>query len=155
MHKNEELRLNTELSIAGKKLLFWGAVLFLVGLLQGALIPYFLNSRMALSAHLAAVQSGMALMLFGLMWGHLALREKWLKVTYFSSIVSMYTVWIAITLASILGASKALPMAGRGFSSTPFNEMIVEVIVTAGAGLGIISAGLIVLGLYKGLKSKT
>ena len=146
--------MNIQVGKTGKKLIFWGAVLFLLGLLQGALIPYFLNSRMALSAHLAAVQSGMALMIFGLAWGILVLEEKWLKVAYYCGISGMYLVWFAITLAAALGASKALPLAGAGFSSTRLNETLVEVIVTAGAGLGTISTVLIVWGLYKGL-SKT
>ena len=143
--------MNVQISNSGKKLIFWGAVLFLFGLLQGALIPYFLNPRMALSAHLAAVQSGMALMIFGLIWSALALGEKWLKVAYYSSIASMYLVWIAITLAAVLGASKALPMAGKGFSSTHLNETAVELIVYVGASFGVISIVVIVVGLYKGL----
>ncbi len=64
----------------------------------------------------------------------------------------MHSIWFAITLAAIVGASKALPIAGAGFSSTLFSELIVETIVTVGAGLGVVSSGLIVFGLYKGLK---
>lgn len=143
--------MNIQIDSLGKKLIFWGAILFLVGLLQGALIPYFLNPRMALSAHLAAVQSGMALMIFGLIWGVLALEEKWLKVACYSSIAGMYLVWLAITLSAALGASKALPMAGKDFSSNPLSEAVVELIVYAGAGLGVISTVVIVLGLYRGL----
>jgi len=147
--------MNIQTNIMGKKLVVWGAVLFLIGLLQGALIPYFLNPRMALSAHLAAVQSGMALMIFGLLWGSLKLQEKWLKVTYYSGIASMYLIWFAITLAAIVGASKALPIAGAGFSSTAFKETTIEIILTIGAILGVLSTALIVFGLYKGLKSES
>jgi len=147
------INLNIQSNTPGKKLLFWGAMLFLIGLLQGVLIPYFLNSRMALSAHLAAVQSGMALMIFGLLWNSLELPEKWLKVTYYSSVASMYAIWLAITLAAIFGSSKALPIAGAGFSSSFVTEVTVEIIVTLGAGLCVVSSVLIVLGLYRGLKS--
>jgi hydroxylaminobenzene mutase len=143
--------LNIQISSLGKKLVFWGAVLFLLGLLQGALIPYFLNPRMALSAHLAAVQSGMALMIFGLIWGALALEEKWFKVAYYSSIASMFLVWFAISLSAVFGASRALPMAGKGFSSTLLIETVVELVVYIGAGSGVISITVIVFGLYKGL----
>jgi len=145
--------LKIEISGMGKKLILFGAILFLIGLLQGALIPYFHNSRMALSAHLAAVQSGMALIIFGLIWGLLVLRGFWLKIAFYTNIASMYLVWSAITLGAILGASRALPIAGAGFSATALNEMIVQVVVTAGAGLGVLSTGLIVLGLIKGLNS--
>ena len=148
--------MNIEIGSSGRKLVFWGAILFLFGLLQGALIPYFINPRMALSAHLAAVQSGMALMIFGLIWGALVLEEKWLKVAYYSSIASMYLVWLAITLAALLGTGKALPMAGKGFSSTHLNETVVELLVYVGASFGVISIAVIVFGLYRGLiKSST
>lgn len=143
--------MNIHICSLGRKLIFFGAVLFLIGLLQGALIPYFLNPRMALSAHLAAVQSGMALMILGLIWGLLSLEEKWLKIACYSSIAGMYLVWLAITLSAALGASKALPMAGKGFSSTPFSETAIELIVYAGAGLSVISTALVVFGLYRGL----
>ncbi|MDP2575995.1 hypothetical protein Q8W40_27700 [Vibrio penaeicida] len=145
--------MNIHISSLGKKLIFWGAVLFLIGLLQGVLIPSFLNPRMALSAHLAAVQSGMALMIFGLIWGLLSLEEKWLRVSYYSSIAGMYFIWLAITLVAVLGASKTLPIAGKGFSSTPVGEVVVELILYAGSGLCVLSAALIVVGLYRGLKN--
>ena len=138
----------------GGKLIFWGAVLFLLGLIQGGLIPYFLNPRMALSAHLAAVQSGMALMIFGVIWALLSLDKKWLKVTYWSGLLSMYLVWFSITLSAIFGASKALPMAGQGYSSSYFIEMLVLVTVYVGAGLGILASLFIVQGLSKFVQAK-
>lgn len=131
----------------GGKLIFWGAALFLIGLLQGGLIPYFMNPRMALSAHLAAVQSGMALMIFGVIWELLSLNEKWRKIAYWSGLLSMYLVWFSITLSAVFGASKALPMAGEGFSASFLIETAILLIVHAGAGLGILSGVLIVLGL--------
>ena len=133
----------------GGKLIFWGAALFLIGLLQGGLVPYFVNPRMALSAHLAAVQSGMALMIFGLIWELLSLQDKYLKITYWSGFLSMYLIWFSITLSAIFGASKALPMAGQDFSANELIETLVLVIVYAGAGLGILSGALIVFGLAK------
>jgi hydroxylaminobenzene mutase len=72
-------------------------------------------------------------------------------VTFYSSIASMYLIWVSITMSAVLGASQALPMAGQGFSSSPLSEMVIEAIIYTGAGLGIVSSMLIVLGLYKGL----
>jgi hydroxylaminobenzene mutase len=69
-----------------KTLILFGAVLFLIGLGQGGLIPFFTNPRMALSAHLAAVQSGMALMIFGVIWALVVLPEKWLARAMYSGI---------------------------------------------------------------------
>lgn len=136
----------------GRKLIFVGSLLFLFGLLQGALIPYFLNPRMALSAHLAAVQSGMALIIFGVIWRYLMLSPLNLIITFYSVSLGMFIVWLSITLGAVVGASKALPIAGAGFASTPAWELVVEVLVTLGAGLGVIGTALLVFGLWRGLK---
>ena len=143
--------MNIQIGPTGKKLIFWGAVLFLIGLFQGALIHYFLNPRMALSAHLAAVQSGMTLMIFGLIWQLLILKEVWLKITYYSGVASMYLIWLSITISAIFGASQALPQAGKGFSTSQFIEVSVSATIYTGSGLAILSGLLIVLGLYKSL----
>lgn len=135
-----------------KRLMFSGAPLFLLGLLEGVLIPYFTNTRMGLSAHLAAVQSAMALMVFGCLWPHVKLSDGLLSLTAWSSIFSMYAVWIGLTLAGILGTSKATPIAGAGFQGSPAAELITEGIITLGAGAGIVGAALLVCGLWQGRK---
>lgn len=132
----------------GGKLIFWGAVLFLIGLVQGALVQQFLNSRMALSAHLAAVQSGMALMILGLIWEMLVLKDKWLNIAYWSGLISMYLIWISITLAAIFGASKSLPIAGKGFTANSFIEIGISVSLYIGSILAVLSSSLIVIGLW-------
>ena len=133
----------------GKNLIVYGMVLFLLGLIQGALIPYFLNPRMALSAHLAAVQSGMAMAIVGLIWSLLTLKPSSMKLAYYSNITGLYAVWIAINLGAMVGASRALPIAGEGFSATAGVEIAIEAIVTLGAVLTIVSFGLIVFGLMR------
>ena len=143
--------MSIQICTAGKKLIFLGAVLFLIGLFQGALIHYFLNTRMALSAHLAAVQNGMALMIFGLIWQLLILKGIWLKTAFYSTVASMYMIWVSITISAIFGASNALPQAGKGFSATQLIENSVSVIIYTGSGLAILSGILIVLGLYRSL----
>ena len=146
--------MNTQETNLDKKLIFLGALLFLFGILQGAAIPFFLNPRMALSAHLAAVQSGMALMIIGLVWRNLQLSSGLLKATYYSSVLSMFLIWIAISLAAIVGASKVLPIAGAGFSASYSEELAVEIIITSGSVFGVVSAVLVAWGLYKGLVQK-
>lgn len=136
-----------------KRLIFSGALLFLLGLLEGVLIPYFTNTRMGLSAHLAAVQSAMALMVFGAIWSHVKLSEALLAVTAWASIFSMYMVWIGLTLAGVLGTSKATPIAGAGFQGSPAAELITEGIITVGAAAGVVGAGLLVWGLWQGRKA--
>jgi hypothetical protein len=47
-------------------LCFMGALLFMLGLLTGFGIPKFRSPRIGLSAHLAAIESGLGLIAFGL-----------------------------------------------------------------------------------------
>ena len=139
-----------EIAPLGRKLIILGLILFLIGLIQGALIPYFHNPRMALSAHLAAVQSGMAMAIFGLIWALVDLKESILKIAYYTNVLGLYAVWFAISLGAAIGASRALPIAGQGFSTSPTAETVVQIIVTAGAVATVISVSLIVMGLLKG-----
>ena len=54
-------------------LCFMGALLFMLGLLTGFGIPRFRSPRIGLSAHLAAIESGLGLIAFGLLLPHLAI----------------------------------------------------------------------------------
>lgn len=132
---------------AGLELIFSGALLFLVGLIQGNAIPKFTNSRMALSAHLSAVQSGMALMIFGMMWGLVALPAVWQTPVKLALILSMYLIWLGITVSAVTGASKALPIAGEGHTGTKTSEQFVTVIEGVGVFLSLTSGVAIVVGL--------
>lgn len=137
-----------------KQLMFSGALLFLLGLLEGVVIPYFTNTRMGLSAHLAAVQSAMALMVFGAIWSYVSLSDGLAKLAAWASIFSMYVVWLGLTLAGILGTSKATPIAGAGFQGSASAELLTEAIITIGAGAGVVGAVLIVWGLWNNLRAE-
>lgn len=147
--------MNLKIGPLGTGLIFWGATLFLIGLIQGALIPFFLNPRMALSAHLAAVQSGMALMIFGVIWELIYLNKRSLKIAYYSSVLSMYLIWFSIVLSAIFGASEALPIAGKGYAASYLIETLISITIYVGAGLGINASFLIVTGLSKFVRAKS
>lgn len=144
---------SSTVSVLGKKLIFFGALLFLLGILQGLVLDQYVNPRQALSAHLAAVQSGMALMVFGAIWCNVQLTEKLLRASYLLSVYSMYAVWFAISLSAFVGASEALPMAGKGYSASATEELIVTLFVGTGGLAGVIGTGLIAYGLYKNLRT--
>lgn len=137
---------------SGLQLVFSGCFLFLIGLLQGGIVAEFTNSRMALSAHLAAVQSGMALMIFGTIWCLVRLGPLNERIARLSGIIGMYLVWLAITMAAVNGASRALPIAGSGYQGSQIDELYVSVAVYLGAGLAIVAVTLIAIGLYRNMQ---
>jgi hydroxylaminobenzene mutase len=105
-----------------------GFVLFTAGLALGAAIPRLRNPRMGLSAHLTAVQSGLALLVFSLLWPHFGIAP-WASMTIAISIAgSAYILVAALVLAACTGASRALPIAGQGFKATPIAELAVSVL---------------------------
>lgn len=136
-----------ELTQIGGQLIFIGITLFVAGLIQGALIPAVKNSRMALSGHTTAVQCGLALTLFGVIW---SLVELPLFLEYFvaySCALGFILIWLGITIASVTGASKTLPIAGAGFSANDMTEFTVKVIVRIGSLSSLFACTLLLFGI--------
>jgi hydroxylaminobenzene mutase len=124
-----------------------GALLFVLGLVNGGLVSVLTNSRMGLSAHLAGVQNGMVLLIFGLVWQRLSLSRRALRVAEQSSIFSLYAIWGALLLAAVFGTSRATPIAGAGFEGALWQEALVAVLLYAGSAGIIVGAGLVFWGL--------
>jgi len=126
-----------------------GALLFLLGLLQGAIVQSFLNPRMALSAHLAAVQSGMAMMIVGALWTSADLRPAVSNIARWTTVVGMFGLWTGLTASAITGASNNLPIAGAGHSAAQTTESLVSIAVLGGSVLMTIGWSIFVLGLVR------
>ena len=106
-----------------------GFILFTIGLILGVALPKMRNARMGLSAHLTAVQTGPALIAFALFWQHFSVPAPWTSLLVYSLLLSSYTLVLGITVAGFTGASKALPIAGKGFQASPIQEKIVSLLV--------------------------
>ena len=88
---------------------------------------------MGLSAHLAGVQNGMVLLIFGLMWHHLKVGEVWRKLARWLSIFSMYAIWFGLLLAAVWGTSKSTPIAGAGYEGSETQELVVSALIQVGS----------------------
>ncbi len=143
------------LSPAQKVLIVAGAALFLLGLLQGAAVPAFANPRMALSAHLTAVQSGMALMIVGIVWSAVTLRPRTRAGARSAIVIGMYGLWIGLTAAAATGASKDLPIAGAGHSADATIEQVVSAIVLGSSGLMTLGWIVFLAGLIRSGRAST
>lgn len=132
-----------------KVLIVAGALLFLLGLIQGAFVQHFLNPRMALSAHLTAVQCGMAMMIAGAIWHAVDLPPVLARMCRWAIGASMYALWLGLSLSSATGASASLPIAGAGFSAAAEMEMIVSALVLGSSAVMVLGWGLFVAGLVR------
>ena len=106
-----------------------GLLLFALGLVLGFAIPVFRNSRMALSAHLTAVQTGTALIAIALFWQYCRVPESWDAPIAITLGASSYILVVGIALAGANGASNALPIAGKGFQGSVLQERLVGILV--------------------------
>ena len=116
-----------------------GFVLFTAGLVIGAFIPAFHNSRMGLSAHTTGVQCGIGLLAFAIFWPHFAIPDWAAQGLTFSLIGSSGLLVLGLCLAAISGASRALPIAGNGFGASNARERAVSVL-TIGSSLWMLLA---------------
>jgi hydroxylaminobenzene mutase len=136
-----------------KSLVAAGAVLFLLGLLEGAFVQSFPNPRMALSAHLTAVQSGMASMLVGVVWPNVLLNRTLDAVSRWGIALGMAVLWLGLTLSAASGASAILPIAGAGHQAPPAVEQMVSAIVMVSSLAMTVGWALFVFGLLRRRRS--
>lgn len=132
-----------------KTLIVAGAILFLLGLLQGAAVQMLLNPRMALSAHLTVVQGGTALMVVGVVWPAVSLGETLQSTARWAIIVGLYALWVGLTLSATTGASDALPIAGAGYKAGRIVETAVSAIVLGSSAITTSGWLLFVAGLIR------
>lgn len=115
-------------------LAFAGTLLFLLGLLTGAGIPFFRAPRIGLSAHVAAIQSGLALIAVAWLGGRLVLSDGWAAAIAHGLWISLYVLWIGLVFAAIYGTGRTLPLAGKGLAAARWQELTAAVLI-GGASL--------------------
>jgi len=133
-----------------RRLLWHGMALFLIGLLTGLAQQHFVNTRMALAAHLERVMNGTFLLAVGSVWNEVRLSPRANIVAYWALLGGTYGNWAVTTIAAILGTAALSPITGAGHSAAPWQEVLVTVGFVA-IGVAIISASALLLW---GLRSK-
>jgi len=112
-------------------LAFSGVLLFLLGLLSGFAIPLLRSPRIGLSAHVAAIQSGLALVAVAWAGSRLTLPEGWAAAIAHTLWVSLYVLWVGLLFAGAYGTGRTLPIAGAGLRAKPWQETTALVLIGA------------------------
>lgn len=138
------------MSDRGRKLLRAGTVLCFLALLTGLAIPVFTNPRMGLAAHVGGLMNGMFLLIVGLAWKELDLRERAQNVTFFALVAGAFGNWASIVAAAVWGTASLTPIAGAGFGASRFQETVVT--------FGLVGVGIAMLAgtvaLFLGLRTR-
>ena len=134
---------------ANRTLMRWGFFLLLCALVTGLAVPAFTNPRMAVSAHLEGVMNGLLLVIVGLVWSHLGLSGRLATIVFWLFAYAAFANWGVTTLAAALGTSRLTPMAGAGYSASPMQENVVQVIQVSLALAVIAAVALVVYSLRR------
>lgn len=111
----------------GKKLIRFGILLFMLGLITGFIIPLLENPRMGLSSHLEGTLNGMLLIIIGLIWSRLDLNEKLYQWCYRLALFGTFSNWLTTLLAAVWGAGKEMmPISGGNFQGTVWQEVLIK-----------------------------
>ncbi len=121
------------LSKASTRLAKAGLALFVMGLILGGLIPVFENPRLALSAHLTAVQSGTALIVFGLLWDYTGLNNIRSSVLSNAIWISAYSLSAGLSLGAAFGGSRLTPLASPESRADSWQEILSGVLIMSGS----------------------
>ncbi len=142
---------NTQTKQYADWLLFLGILLFLFGLIIGVFIPLMANPRMGLSAHLEGTMNGMFLVILGLIWNKIAIKDNWLRAAFWLTIYGSFANFVAVTIAAITGAGKMMPMAG-GKEGASVIEGLISFLLISLALVMIVVCSIVLTGLYRYIK---
>jgi hydroxylaminobenzene mutase len=109
----------------GRRLMFHGMVLFLLGLGTGFAEQHFANVRMGLAAHLEGLMNGIFLLALGAIWKEVRLSSRIASVVFWVTLYGTYGNWLMTTLAAVFGTAALSPITGAGHSGLPWQESLV------------------------------
>jgi hydroxylaminobenzene mutase len=136
-----------------KRLIWWGMLLFLLGLLTGLLLamaPGLVdNPRGVLARHLEGVMSGMFLIIVGLMADRVRLSARASSVCVGLLLYGTFFNWFVTTLAGVVGASQATPIAGAGHHAAPGVEQFILIALVSVAFAMIAAVVMLLFGLRR------
>jgi len=111
-----------------RRLVFHGALLFLIGLVTGLLTGLANNPRMALSAHLEGVMNGTFLLVLGAGWAYIRLPPRAETAAVWLLLYGTWVNWGTTLLSGLTGAgARMLPIGGAGHHGPAWAEAIVPV----------------------------
>lgn len=128
----------------GRRLVWHGMFLFLLGLITGFAETKFANPRMGLAAHLEGVMNGTLLIALGAVWAAVKLPRRAKSTAFWVALYGGYVNWLATALAAVFGTAALSPITAAGHSGLPWQEQLVTALFIS-VGLATIAMALMVL----------
>ena len=109
---------------ADRRLMWFGMLLFLLGLVTGLVEQRFTNMRMGVAAHLEGVMNGTFLVALGAIWTEVRLPPPAKAAAYWTALYGTYANWLTTTFAAVFGTAAANPIASAGHHGQPWQESL-------------------------------
>lgn len=109
-----------------RRLMWYGMILFLLGLVTGLVETQFSNVRMGLAAHLEGVMNGTFLIAFGAAWSEIRLTSRQKCITYWAVLYGTYANWLVTTLAAVFGTGALSPISAPGLKAAAWQEGLIH-----------------------------
>jgi hydroxylaminobenzene mutase len=143
----------TPLDHASRRLMQHGLIVFLLGLGSGLAMvtpaELFANPRLALSAHLVGVSTGMFLILAGLLMERVTLSPAERTATVWLAAYGAYGNWGGTIVGAIYGTQALTKIASAGTSAleVTWPETAVTILLTTSGFAAIAACGMLLWGL--------
>src|ERR1700693_2937136 len=98
----------------GQRMIFHGMLLFLIGLLMGAIILFAESPITAVAGHVGALMTATFMIAVGAIWERFSLSHRAAAIAFWTLVYTGYANAIGVTLAALWGAGQALPIAAAG-----------------------------------------
>ena len=128
-------------------MIFHGMLLFLIGLLMGAIILVAESPITAIAGHVGALMTATFMIAVGAIWDRFSLSPRAAAAAFWTLVYSGYANAVGVTLAALWGAGQALPIAAAGSHASPVEEGIVSFFVVSGVPTVLASVVILLWGL--------
>jgi hydroxylaminobenzene mutase len=109
----------------GRRLLWHGMLLFVLGLVTGLFSQQLGNPRMGLAAHLEGVMNGIFLLALGGAWNHVRLSTRAAALAFGAALYGTYANWTTTLLAALFGTAAMTPIASGAHKGLAWQELLV------------------------------
>jgi (hydroxyamino)benzene mutase len=125
----------------GRRLMWHGVLLFLLGLFAGFLEQKFSNPRMGLAAHLEGLMNGTFVLAVGAAWTEVRLPPGSIRLTFWTLLYGSYVNVLVTALAAMFGTAAMTPLTGAIHPALGWQETLVTVgFVSVGISMLVASA---------------
>jgi hydroxylaminobenzene mutase len=137
----------------GRRFVWHGVFLFLLGLIGGMFVYAMANPRMGLSMHVGTLLNAAFLIAIGAAWNAVRLSPRAERAAFWLLVLSSYGGSLGLLMAAVLGTRDSTPMHGAAQSASAWKEAVVMLLLTVD-GIALVVGCIIALrGLERGTRA--